>query len=375
MNILMLSIDKKIFDEQSVVQRRMLEYGTLVNKLHIIVLNKINRPFRTAKIGTNVYLHPTNSNSKFAYLSDALQIARALKRIDLITAQDPCETGFIAWRIAKKLKFKLELQIHTDVFNSHFIKYSWANKIRNLLARFLLPKADGIRVVSKRIQHSLPDKIQQQKSITVLPIFSSPTFARVSAPKFDLKRKYPQFKFIILMLSRLEKEKNIPLAISALKEVVKVFPKTGLLIVGDGSERKTLRRKARSAGLEEQIIFKKWTDDTFSYYKTADVFLSTSWYEGYGLTLAEAILARCPILTTKVGIVGEILSGNNSLLCAVGDKKCLVANLIKAQQYPELLIEMKEKAFADFMRKTIQTQEEVLRILQNSWKEIIEKNN
>ena len=373
MNIVMISIDKKIFDENSAVRRRMLEYGTIANKLHIIILNKINRPFRIAKIGANVYLHPTNSNSKLAYFLDAFQIARELKNIDLITAQDPSETGFIAWRIAKKLKFKLELQIHTDVFSPYFIKHSWANRIRNLLARFLLPKADGIRVVSKRIKQSLPDKIQQQKPITVLPIFSSPTFARVSAPKFDLKQKYPQFKFIILMLSRLEKEKNIPLAISALKEVVNVFPKTGLFIVGDGSEKKALKRKARSAGLEEQVIFKRWTDDAFSYYKTADIFVSTSCYEGYGLTLVEAILARCPILTTKVGIVGEILSSNNSFLCDIGDKKCLVVNLIKAQQYPELLTEMKEKAFADFTRKATRAQDETLRILRNSWQEIIEK--
>ena len=378
MNILMISTDKKIFDENSAVWQRMFDYGTLVNKLYIVVLNrktKENFSKKRVKIAENVYAYPTNSPNKFTCVFDALKIAFQFKNINLVTAQDPCETGFIAWRVAKKLKARLELQIHTDIFNSHFAKLSMSNKIRCALAKFLLPKADNIRVVSKRVKSSLPRKIISQKRIVVLPIFTDIAKIQKIKPSFDLHQKYPQFKFIVLMMSRLEKEKNISMAISALEKIMKVFPKTGLIIVGNGTKHDTLRRQARRTGFEQNIIFKKWTDDPISYYKTADLFLLTSNYEGYGLSLIEAIASHCSILATKVGVVGEILSSNSALLCDVGDKKCIEENLIKAQQYPSLLSQFKLKAYADLLTKTLRTRKEYLNALQNSWFDTTNKNS
>ena len=50
-----------------------------------------------------------------------------------------------------------------------------------------------------------------------------------------------------------------------------------------------------------------WTDDPFSYYKTADLFLLTSNYEGYGMAVVEAMAAGCPVIMTDVGLAGEVL--------------------------------------------------------------------
>jgi putative flippase GtrA len=48
-----------------------------------------------------------------------------------------------------------------------------------------------------------------------------------------------------------------------------------------------------------------WCDDPASYYKTADCFLITSDYEGYGMTIVEALAAGCPVVSTDVGIAKE----------------------------------------------------------------------
>jgi len=374
MDILMISTDRKIFEENSPVRQRVFDYGSLVDKLNIIVLNKAPKDLPDKKvfdISEKVTVYPTNSKSKFHYIFDAMEIAGLLKEADLITAQDPYETGFIAWRISKKQKAKLELQVHTDIFSKYFAKQSYFNKVRVIFSKFLLKKADHIRVVSKRIKLSLTEKLQEKT--TTLSIFTSPTFIQMFEPSFNLKEKYPQFKFIMIMMSRLEKEKNISMAISALKKVVEVFPKTGLIIVGDGSLQKSLKRQARRAGLEENVIFKKWTNDPISYYKTADLLLSTSNYEGYGLTLTEAILSHCPILSTKVGIVGEILSSNNAFLCDVGDEDCFTQNIINAQQHPEMMKEFEQKAYTDYLKKMPQTEGEVLDKLHKAWEETIKE--
>ena len=372
MKIISISTDKKIFDESSAVRQRMFDYGTITDSLHIIVLSrklKDGGERKNFRISDKVFIYPTNSLNKFRYSSDAKKIAFRLDNIDLVTAQDPYETGWIAWRIAKKIRAKLELQIHTDIFNPYFIKHSLPNRIRSKVAKFLLHKADHLRVVSKRIKLSLPDKLQEKT--TILPIFVSPTFIQFAEPDFDLKQRYPQFKFIMVMMNRLEKEKNVSMALGALAKVVRVFPKTGLIILGEGSLKKALKRQAIRLGLEENVIFNQWTNNPITYYKTADLFLATSDYEGYGMSLVEAILSHCPILTTKVGIVGEVLSSNNAFLCDVGDRECFSLNMIKAQQHPELLREFQQKAYVDCLKKIPQTEGEILETLHTSWSETI----
>ena len=64
--------------------------------------------------------------------------------------------------------------------------------------------------------------------------------------------------------------------------------------------------------------------DIFSYYKTADVFLSTSLYEGYGMSMVEAYTANCSIVSTDAGIAAE-LTGN---VCAVGDIVCIADAIV-----------------------------------------------
>lgn len=290
--VLMISRDRDIFKENSEARRRMIEYGALAEKLRVIVLN---RPFRSLKIG------------------------KEIKGFDLVTTQDPFETGLIGWLAAKIFGARLQLQIHTDFLSEYFWKESLLNKIRVLTAKFLIPKADCVRVVSERIKKYLGKGI-------VLPIFVDIEEIKNVPIKTNLRDKYPQFNFVILMASRLTKEKNINLAIEAMEGIVKKHPKTGLIITGSGSEEKKL--KAESYKLKANVIFEPWTDDLASYYKTADLFLLTSNYEGYGRTLIEAAVVDCKIISSDVGVADEILEKEN--IFAPGDKNALEEKIIKA---------------------------------------------
>jgi glycosyltransferase involved in cell wall biosynthesis len=179
--------------------------------------------------------------------------------------------------------------------------------------------------------------------------------------------KYSQFDFIILMASRLEKEKNIFLAIDVMKEVVKKYPKIGLVIVGEGTLKQSLQKTVCSLRLERNIIFERWNDDLVSYYKTADLFLSTSDYEGYGMTLIEAGVSGCPILTTDVGLVGEILSEGAVEICIVGDKKCFVKKLERLLNDKNRLQEMSVKAKEEIKNRVISDNQEYLNQIKKDW--------
>ncbi|MCF7835756.1 MAG: glycosyltransferase [Candidatus Marinimicrobia bacterium] len=305
MKVLMISTDRNIFNKDSEVRQRMLEYGGLVEELYIIVFAEKKLGFKPLNLG-NVFVQPTNSRNRWLYILDAIKIGKKTTKPDLITSQDPFETGVVGWRIAKHFSSKLQFQIHTDFLNKYFISESFLNKIRVKIAKFLIPKADCIRVVSKRIAQSLGGAFAKP---VVLPVFVDVEKIKNQSIEINLKEKYPQFDFIILMASRLTKEKNIGMAIGAMANVVKQYPKVGLVIVGNGPERNHLLSQISNLKVEKNVMIESWASDLPSYYKTTDIFLLTSNYEGYGRTVIEAATCGCPVIMTDVGIANDVLKG------------------------------------------------------------------
>ena len=241
----------------------------------------------------------------------------------VVTTQDPFETGLVGMKVAKKFNIPFHIQVHTDFLSPHFSK-GFLNKIRLKIANKTLPLADGVRVVSNRIKDSIINsKLKNQNSkITVMPVFVDAEKIENSLAVFDLRAKYPQFNKIILIASRLEPEKDVHTALKAFSEVVRSNPKVGLVIVGDGSEKEILMSNVKSQKLDEHVVFEGWQDDLNSYYKGCDIFLNTSLYEGYGMTLIEASLNKKPMVTTDVGIAGGggvLIHAQHALVAPVGD--------------------------------------------------------
>ncbi|MDE1966806.1 MAG: glycosyltransferase, partial [Patescibacteria group bacterium] len=118
--------------------------------------------------------------------------------------------------------------------------------------------------------------------------------------------KHPQFDKIVLMVGRLEPEKDFELAIDSWPLVLKALPKAGLVIVGSGSRLEALKERAEKVGAGDSIAFEGWGGNYLaSYYKSCDLFLVTSLFEGYGMALKEAQAAGCRIVSTDVGIARE----------------------------------------------------------------------
>ncbi|MFM2357550.1 MAG: hypothetical protein RJA61_287, partial [Candidatus Parcubacteria bacterium] len=250
--ILSIGSDRGVFREGSAVQKRILKQAEYVEELHVIVFSHFfkHRGLKAQKLGSNVWLYPTRSWSKIFYIHNAVKIGKKIvgnfKFINsnsVITSQDPFEAGWAGMRLKMLFKIPLQIQVHTDFLSPHFA-HILLNRVRVRMAFRTLPYADRIRVVSKRIKDSLVEsfKISGDK-ISVLPVFVDIELLRKeNLQGIDLHKKYPQFNFIILMASRLTREKNIDLALQAFGRVKKVFPQVGLVIVGSGGERSGLEQ-------------------------------------------------------------------------------------------------------------------------------------
>lgn len=336
MKILSIGTDRKLFEENSAVRARQLDYASRVEEYHIIVYTLRSHGFgnKPIKISHNLWIYPTNSLFRFMYPFDAETIGKKIIKSGVgwvVTAQDPAECGLGAWFARRGTRATMQLQLHTDIRNPHFHAEGFLNKVRIVLSKFLLKRADCVRVVSERIKSSLIEGAWIHRSqVHVLPIRVDVDSVRNTVPEFDLRAKYPQFMHILLAVGRLEKEKNHELSLEVLKRVLTSYPDTGIVIVGDGSEMNSLKRKARRMGLKENVIFEGYQNDVIPYYIGADVYLNTSYYEGYGMTLIEAAAAGCPIVTTDVGVASEVLQdGEHALICKNFEADCLTEGVIR----------------------------------------------
>lgn len=371
MNLLVINLDKAIFSKNSASLERLKEYSKLAGKMFVIVWTKDKEQMIT--YNDKLFIHPTNSCCRLFYYFTSLAIARKIlkyEKIDLIFTQDPFETGLAGWLIAKIYKIRLQLQIHTDIFSPYFWLESFSNKLRVILGKFLIKRADSIRVVSRRIKESLVKLKVSAEKIFILPIFTDTKKFIDSPVIINLKNKYPQFNFIILMAARLSREKNIGLAIRTIAEVVKNYPQAGLIIVGSGQEEANLKLKIKNLKLRDTVIMEPWTDNLAAYYRGADLFLLTSDYEGWGLAVVEAMASGCPVVMTDVGCAGELVKpGQTGLVVPVREKAALsraIEEMITNQS-----LRLKIAAQAELAVKNLPDKNDYLEKYKKLWEAIL----
>jgi len=312
MIVFMVSRDIKVLNVQSTTFKRMKEYSDLFEGLYIFPIG--NKKVDTLDIDDDK-LHVYNTSSFFIVFSvfkvifKFLKTSKNIDKKDLwITSQDPFETGLVAYIVSRITKAKLQLQVHTDFLHPLFSKESLLNKFRVFVAKKILPYAQKIRVVSEGIRQSLISgnnlKLDNSKIVT-LPIFIDQDKILREPIHHNLRDKFPA-KFVVLMVCRLEIEKNIQLAIRAFKKFLIKKPEAVLVIAGDGSQRKVLQKMVNENNLSQKVYFLGFVEEVYSLYKTADVLLITSDYEGYGMNMVEARICNCPVVSTDVGVAKEI---------------------------------------------------------------------
>lgn len=119
--------------------------------------------------------------------------------------------------------------------------------------------------------------------------------------------------FIILYIGSLIHRKSVHKILHALNSLKNDEIK--LAIFGSGSEKKNLLKLVKELDLQNNVKFFLPTDNVASLYSSdVDCFISVPLEEVFGLTLAEASIARLPIITSNVAGINEIYSNNENAL-------------------------------------------------------------
>lgn len=171
---------------------------------------------------------------------------------------------------------------------------------------------------------------------------------------------------MILQLGRMVPRKgidNVIIATSLLREIPAGYK---LFIVGgepddkDCPELERLKRLTEELNITDRVIFtgRKNRDELQVYYSAADVFVTTPWYEPFGITPLEAMACGTPVIGADVGgIKFSVLDGKTGFLIPPKSPSLLADRLTLLFEHDDLLKTMGRNAlnhvYASFTWKEV----------------------
>ena len=135
-----------------------------------------------------------------------------------------------------------------------------------------------------------------------------------------------QDKKVLLHVGSLIPRKNLLALLEVFTHIRANHPQTVLVMVGRGPQEAVLRRKINELGIEQVVKLAGFVPEAekVMYYQAADLLVSTSLMEGFGLAIAEAMACGVPVVATKVGSIPEVVcDGESGLLVPVNDDEAL----------------------------------------------------
>ena len=179
--------------------------------------------------------------------------------------------------------------------------------------------------------------------------------------KYDIPRDVP----MLLYVGRVDPEKKIGVILKAFanflsKHKLGKLSKTLLLIVGDGVDKKRLKKMASTLGIAESVKFlgRVMPPDLYEIYKIGDAFLTASDVETQGIVLIEAAATGLPLIAVSAGAVAEICRDKeNGYLLQPGDDLGMSEAIFKILSNNDLRKKMSQNsikiAYEHDLQKTI----------------------
>ena len=126
---------------------------------------------------------------------------------------------------------------------------------------------------------------------------------------------------ILTMVARIAPPKNFFVLFDALALIHAEYT---LRVVGDGPELEHIRNYARKKGIEKNIDFMGSRSNVPEILSSSDIFILSSNWEGFPISIIEAMRAGLPVIASRVGGISEaVMEGQNGYLVARDDAAAL----------------------------------------------------
>ncbi len=156
----------------------------------------------------------------------------------------------------------------------------------------------------------------------------------------------PSTASVLLYVGRIAKEKNVAFLLEALSPLLAERPRTYLVLVGDGPEMTTMKRKAKILPGGERIIFagSRPRSEIPNFHAAADIFVFASVTEMQGFALAEAMMAGLPVVVIGEGGIKHFVKEGEFGFVVPHDKVSFANAVGTLLDKPHMRMAMAERA-------------------------------
>lgn len=266
---------------------------------------------------------------------------------DIIHLHEPLGLGICGLKAARRLNVPVVLTLHqlpwfvtkyTPTFWSTPINFEWllwkyGKWFLSLCAAHIVPMRPIADVVWQHTDHK-PQAIPYGADFQCFKANGDSGEASRLRRKYGLRTNKP----VILHTGRLDVDKDVGYVIQATAKALQQVD-AEFLIVGDGRQRPALTRQCQELGIAEHCHFIGFVSpdgDLPAIYRLADVFVTASEIETFGMVILEAMASACPVVAVKATCIPELVDDNNSgFLVRPKDVDGLAEKMLWLLQNPE----------------------------------------
>jgi glycosyltransferase involved in cell wall biosynthesis len=258
---------------------------------------------------------------------------------NVIHAHWAIPTGLIGVLVATLLKKTLIVTIHGSDLRMAFERPGLMRK----LFIYVSKKATHLNCVSGVQKEELLRLGLPSEKISTIPMGIDSAFLEAGKNREVRLGNRPM---TILSNRNLLPIYNVPLLIRAIPIIVKEEPGTKFLIAGDGNEKKALEKEVKDLNINSFVKFlgRVPHEEMPNLLSQADIYVSTSPYDGTSVSLLEALASGTfPVVTDIPANREWIVDGDNGFLVPKENENLLAKKIVEAIRDRRLLGEALDK--------------------------------
>lgn len=244
-----------------------------------------------------------------AYWNLKRSLIEIIKPEIIISAQTHINVLIILVRLLSNISCKLIVVEHIT-FNKELIsKEKFFERMRPWLIKLFYRYADEAVAVSPSSAKSIHEFSKYKKKIRVIQNGLDLEGIKEQAKEFVAHSWINNNKIKLLVsMGRLSHQKNFPLLLKSFSMLSNIKPYR-LIILGEGSEKETLKKLAEELNISKYIDFYGFTKNPYPILTAADLFVLSSNWEGFSNVVIESLACGIPIVATNCpGGPADILS-------------------------------------------------------------------
>lgn len=255
----------------------------------------------------------------------------------IIAAMWPLTSAVVfSWFLSGK-RGRLYLSDHNQLSISCYEELKVSSLYLKALMRFTYPFASGIIAVSRGVKEDLC-RLGRFRANQVEVIYNPAATGVSSQREAQPVREQlwgRSFKHHILSVGELTKQKDFETLIRAFALIPEPLD-AKLVILGNGTLRGELMSLIDQLGLHDRVVLPGFVMDPYPWFRSADLFVLSSRWEGFGNVIVEALECGVPVVSTDcLSGPAEILeNGRYGKLVPVQDKEALADAIVNSLAEP-----------------------------------------